>query len=182
MERTRPLFGFTTTTLPFQFPSAARAAWRTAGSSPAGLSSAAGSPNELNRLPVSPRTRRRLRLWLADSVCWEGRFFATCGFEVEEVFPEEGATERVFDGCVLESCALPKQVPSPSRLKTAMARMASLLDKVEIKPPWFVSRWFRLPRRSWRLPTGRDFQIATSFPLRRLRFPAPPPHHAGPAG
>ena len=49
MERTRPVFGFTTTMLPFQVPKAESAAWRTAGSSPAGLSSAAGSPNELNR-------------------------------------------------------------------------------------------------------------------------------------
>src|SRR2546426_12649389 len=59
MERTRPVFGSTTTTPPFQFPRASTAAARTNGSSPARLSSAAGSPYELTRQGF----RQRLRRW-----------------------------------------------------------------------------------------------------------------------
>src|SRR3989442_10233714 len=47
--------------LPFHLPSASMAACRTAGSSPTGLSRAAGSPNEVVRHEPYRRPRRRAR-------------------------------------------------------------------------------------------------------------------------
>ena len=76
-----------------------------------------------------PRIRRRPRLRLEDAVCALLCFLATGGFAVEEFLGEEGAVE----GCVVGSCAFPEQVSVPSKQKTAMARMASLLHKVVIK-------------------------------------------------